>query len=141
MPCEVDFRSMVPASRGRVCGECSTKVHDLSAMNEEEARALLTASRGERLCVRYLYDVSGRVRFAGDAKPDVPIVPEYRLTGRLRARLAQAALVTAPFLLEACGTAGLPQSRDAEADVTSETGHVLPDARVVQDAGADATAD
>lgn len=112
-------------------------VHDLSSMNEGEARALLATSQGERLCVRYLYDLRGRVRFAGEVDPRARVIPEHRLTGRLRSRLARAALLTAPLLLEACGTAGVNFSRDAEADVASDGEHSPADARVVTDAGVD----
>src|SRR5215472_8075834 len=129
---------MDASHHGRVCAECETKVHDLSSMSEGEARAFLRAKKGEHLCVRYLYDAGGKLRFAGEFDARTPVVPEYRLTRRLRARLARAALITAPFLLEACGSTGLPYVRDGQADVTEDTGHVPPDARVVEDAGPDA---
>ncbi len=51
--------------RGRVshCTHCDKDVHDLSRMTEPEARALLAASRGERLCVAYRTRADGHVVF------------------------------------------------------------------------------
>jgi len=47
----------------RFCDSCVKEVHDLSARTEEEARALLAAARGTRICVRFARDSSGAVRF------------------------------------------------------------------------------
>jgi hypothetical protein len=106
-PCGRDFHSMTRAEGGRLCAECQTVVRDLSSMREEEARALLDGSAGARLCVRYLYDTSGRVVFAGDEEvARAQIVPAFQLTRKAKARIAQAALLVAPLVLfEACGGA------------------------------------
>lgn len=47
----------------RFCDVCEKHVHDLTARTEEEARALLDASRGTRICVRYAKDARGAIRF------------------------------------------------------------------------------
>jgi hypothetical protein len=106
-PCGRDFRSMTRAEGGRLCAECQTVVRDLSSMHEDEARALLDGSAGARLCVRYLYDTSGRIVFAGDEDVSrAQIVPAFQLTRKAKARIAQAALLVAPLVLfEACGGA------------------------------------
>jgi hypothetical protein len=106
-PCGRDFASMTRAEGGRLCAECQTIVRDLSSMRQEEARALLDGAEGARLCVRYLYDASGRVVFAGEEDVSrAKIVPAFRLTQRAKARIARAALLAAPLVLfEACGGA------------------------------------
>lgn len=48
----------------RHCEQCSFEVHDLNAMTEADARALLQDQAGARLCVRYQSDRHGRIRFA-----------------------------------------------------------------------------
>ncbi len=47
----------------RFCNSCNKHVHDLSARTEDEARALLDAARGTRICVRYAKDTRGTIRF------------------------------------------------------------------------------
>jgi hypothetical protein len=126
-PCGRDFASMSPAAGGRLCAECHTVVRDLSSMSERDARALLESAGPSRLCVRYLYDGAGHVRFAGD--PDVAearIVPAFRLSARRRAQAARLALVAAPFVLfEACGGApglGSPQQNWEPSGLTVDDG-------------------
>src|SRR5690606_10316498 len=48
----------------RHCEQCSHEVHDLNAMTEAEARALLHGQSGARVCVRYQSDRHGRIQFA-----------------------------------------------------------------------------
>jgi|GEM_PF-2229514 len=62
-PCEEDFGAMVGPPERKFCGKCEKHVHDLSAMTEPEARALLRAHGSQDLCVRYRYGADGRVRF------------------------------------------------------------------------------
>jgi hypothetical protein len=106
-PCGRDFRSMQRAEGGRLCTECQTVVRDLSSMCEAEARAVLEGGAASRLCVRYLYDASGRIVFADEKDlAQARIVPAFNLTRRAKARIAQAALLAAPLVLfEACGGA------------------------------------
>lgn len=58
-PCSADWNAMrvVDGSR-RHCGSCDKVVHDLSAMGDDEARALLAR---ERVCVRYRTRTDGRI--------------------------------------------------------------------------------
>ena len=43
----------------RFCGVCSKHVHNLSAMNVDDADELLRASAGQELCVRYQAESDG----------------------------------------------------------------------------------
>jgi hypothetical protein len=104
-PCGRSFSAMTPVDGGRLCDQCQTVVQDLSALTEARARALLASADRSQLCVRYLFDPSGRVVFAGDADTArANIVPSHRLSRGARARVRQAALLAAPLVLfEACG--------------------------------------
>ena len=104
---------MAPRGSARFCGSCEKLVHDLSALSEPAARALLRQS-SESLCVRYLHDASGEIWFSGGQK----LVPVPRLTRRKRG-LAAAALTVVPVLFQACGGADAYGSDpyDAGADV------------------------
>ncbi|MBC8071497.1 MAG: hypothetical protein IAG13_24430, partial [Deltaproteobacteria bacterium] len=62
-PCHEDWEAMAPEAQGRFCGKCTKSVHDLSSMEESEARALLRARADTRICVRYEHDGSGAIRF------------------------------------------------------------------------------
>ncbi len=66
-PCTGSFAAMRGDDRTRFCDACRKEVHDLSARTEEEARALLAAARGARLCVRFARDARGDVRFRAAA--------------------------------------------------------------------------
>lgn len=94
-PCNEDWEGMTPEQRGRFCAACQKKVHDLSAMSEGDATALL--SSGEDICVSYLSDASGTVRFAPPR-----IVPANRLVRR--ASVASVAGLT--LALAACAPHG-----------------------------------
>jgi hypothetical protein len=62
-PCHEDWDAMDPQQQGRFCGKCTKHVHDLSAMTQDEADALLRQRAGSRICVRYEHDDEGRIRF------------------------------------------------------------------------------
>jgi hypothetical protein len=62
-PCHEDWDAMDPEAQGRFCGKCTKSVHDLSSMEEHEARALLKARAGSHMCVRYEHDADGAIRF------------------------------------------------------------------------------
>ncbi|MFO7561599.1 MAG: hypothetical protein R6X02_03060 [Enhygromyxa sp.] len=48
----------------RFCLVCTKNVHDLSAMTEQTARAVLASESAKgRVCVRYTTDASGKIRF------------------------------------------------------------------------------
>jgi hypothetical protein len=120
-PCGADWNSMDPRGSARFCGSCEKLVHDLSALSEPEARALLRDSR-EAVCVRYLHDASGEIWFSGGQK----LVPVPHLT-RGKHGLAAAALAAVPLLFQACGGADAYGSEpyDAGADVPT-TGDAAP---------------
>lgn len=64
-PCNARWDEMRGSAAVRLCATCETKVHNLSALTEREAKALLSAPP-PRLCVRYLSDRAGRVIFRKD---------------------------------------------------------------------------
>jgi hypothetical protein len=79
-PCGVDWRAMSRrghARRARLCSACDKLVHDLSAMAEHEARALLHAPPAEGLCIRYLHDANGNLWF--EPGGGAAVVPASRL--------------------------------------------------------------
>ena len=126
---------MAPVPGGRFCKDCQKVVHDLSGMSEDAARALLESTPKERVCVRYVYDAhSGDVVFGARASERRSLIPEHRLA-RLKSRVALAAAIAAPLLVEACGgndgnyqdRAGEPWQAEAGLD---EYGEPLPDAGV-----------
>lgn len=94
-PCNEDWEGMTPEQRGRFCAACQKKVHDLSAMTEDDAKALLASD--DDICVSYLSDTQGTVRF----KP-AQIVPANRLFRR--ASVASAAGLS--LALAACAPHG-----------------------------------
>jgi hypothetical protein len=128
-PCTADFARMQKVDGGRFCGDCAKVVHDLSAMTEGEVRALLARTPTERVCVRYVYDASsGRLVLGHEAEDRARLVPAHRLAARILGRVALAAAVAAPLLVEACGGApgdydyslGSPSlQRDAGSDADS----------------------
>ncbi len=114
-PCGVDWSTMTRREANkRFCDACKKHVHDLSSMDESEARALLEAPATEGLCVRYLADARGRVTF----RPDVP-------SDRLRRASMLAVAITAPLGLTACMGAYMPPPpeppRATAAPVTSSS--------------------
>jgi len=112
---------MTPEQRGRFCGACQKTVHDLSAMSEDDAKALLRD--GEDICVSYLSDRSGEVRF----RPQ-PIVPVSRLLRR--ASVATATGLT--LALAACAPHGegprLEDTAESESPAFLEVRPTIPDA-------------
>ncbi len=128
-PCGQRFDAMKPTTAmSRLCSACDTLVHDLSARSEGEASALLASSDG-RLCIRYLYDQTGKVWFKDQlaaVTADRPI-PASRLVRGKRALAAASAAcaLAAPILTEACGGAGLGGS-----PYTEDAGHIAADPHV-----------
>lgn len=59
-PCGADWNGMEGGDRRRFCSACTKHVHDLSAMTESEATALLAEE--SRPCVRYEVLPDGRIR-------------------------------------------------------------------------------
>lgn len=113
-PCGADFDKMDPRGTARFCGSCEKLVHDLSAMSERKARALLSTS-SEALCVRYLHDATGEIWFAPERRP---LIGGDRLARGKRGLAAAALLAAAPALFQACGGAdngGYGPYRDGDA--------------------------
>ncbi|WAS94253.1 hypothetical protein [Nannocystis punicea] len=82
-PCHENWESMEVAGPRRFCHACREHVHDLSAMSQQDAAALLRSGRS--LCVRYVVDRQQNLRFD---------VPRAGLTRNLvRTALAASALV------------------------------------------------
>lgn len=104
-PCSEDWEGMTPQQRGRFCGACQKKVHDLSAMSESDAQALLQS--GQDICVSYLSDAAGEVRF----RPQ-PVVP----VGRLLRRASVASAAGLSLALAAC----TPHGEGPKLEVESE---------------------
>lgn len=132
-PCDVDFAKMKPADRGRFCVDCKKVVHELAQLTEAEAQELFSNAKKGELCVRYVYDVHGKVFFA-----DTPrnVIPAGLLVRAKRVATAAAALA-APLAIAACDIGGTIQG-----DLVGYGGNGViaegPDAEA--DAGADADA-
>ena len=62
-PCHESWDAMEGGEARRFCGVCQKDVHNLSAMAQAEAQALLGAHAGEHLCVRYSSESDGTLRF------------------------------------------------------------------------------
>lgn len=96
-PCHVDWASMTKREAAkRFCDACKKHVHDLSAMTENEARALLASPATEGLCVRTFTDARGELVF----RPDVPVSRLFK-SPTSKAAL-RAMMVLAPMSLTAC---------------------------------------
>lgn len=120
-PCDENWDAMTPAERGRFCSTCQTKVHDLSAMPESDAQALLESD--DDICISYLSTAGGEVRFQPDR-----VVPIHRLVRR--ASMATAAGLS--LALAACAPHGdgpqIEQSAETERPALLELEPAIPDA-------------
>jgi hypothetical protein len=85
-PCHESWEAMQGAGARRFCGVCQKDVHDLSAMAQAEAQALLDEHGGASLCVRYTAESDGTLRFRD-------LVPRASLTRKIvRAAFAASML-------------------------------------------------
>lgn len=119
-PCNEDWGRMTPEQRGRFCGACQKKVHDLSAMSERDAKAVLQS--GDDICVSYLSDKAGAVQFQSER-----IVP----VGRLFRRACATATAGLSIALAACAPHGEgPSIEEAETEEAPflEVHPAIPDA-------------
>jgi hypothetical protein len=69
-PCEADWSAMDAKDvkdQARFCSLCSTDVHDLSSMGQDQAVKLMSGDA--TLCVRYRCTPDGEVRFADSVTP------------------------------------------------------------------------
>lgn len=72
-PCDADWNAMPGTETRRFCTHCRKHVHDLSALSEHEAHALLRTQG--RLCVQYRTDAAGYILFqpeGGEVRPARP---------------------------------------------------------------------
>jgi hypothetical protein len=103
-PCGADWKGMQPRGRARLCAQCDKLVYDLSSLSERDARALLRRPANESLCIRYLHDTEGNIRFGEE--PTERVIPASRLSGgRVAMAAAATALAFGSMLVEACGGA------------------------------------
>jgi hypothetical protein len=65
-PCHEDWDRMTPEAGGlrRYCEHCDKRVHDLSAMDEGQARAFLAATAGREVCIAYTLGEDDELVFA-----------------------------------------------------------------------------
>lgn len=88
-PCHQDWDAMESQGQRRFCDACTKHVHDLSAMTETEARALLDAPRPQDgLCIRYTSAPDGRVVFRDAPAPSSPLARQWAGLQRLVAASA-----------------------------------------------------
>jgi len=103
-PCHESWEAMEGAGASKFCGVCQKDVHDLSAMAQAEAQALLRERSGESLCVRYSSEADGTLRFRD-------LVPRASLTRKI-VRAAFAA-----SMLAACTPSESPTMQDLGASI------------------------
>lgn len=113
-PCPVDLDETGLRGTGNAwhCGHCSKTVHVLSEMTEPQARALLVASEGQKICVSYRMSPEGQIRFK--AEPPPPAVVPISALRRRPAALAAAAIGVA---LAACAPHDNPRVDAGRADM------------------------
>ncbi len=101
-PCTQSWDAMTGDTKRRFCGECRLHVHNLSAMTQTEASALLGDADGQ-LCVRFFRRADGTVL----TQDCVPVREKLRRRLR-RLRVAAAAIFgfLGPLGLAACGAGG-----------------------------------
>ena len=109
-PCPAEWGAMSPHASGtaRHCDLCRKNVHDLSAMGEKAARAFLQRC-GEDVCVSYLADEHGDLRFE-----EPPLIPASSL--RPRRRASRFAPMTLGLALAACTPHGAIQGERLEVE-------------------------
>ncbi len=136
-PCGADWTEMSPrGARARLCAACDKVVHDLSAMDEDAVRELVAAGPA---CVRYLYDVHGRILFGGPPAGAKVIPASSLLSKAARSKwAAMAAVAASAIVFEACGGndggRGYTEERDA-GPAPKATPAPAPVERVPADAG------
>jgi hypothetical protein len=101
-PCSADWGAMRGDGTRRFCDQCRKHVHDLSAMTEKDAAALVAENAS--ICVRYTASAEGAVRHSA---------PRSRWSKLLA---IGAALVSTPAL--ASGVAAQPPPTDPPSEPT-----------------------
>jgi Carboxypeptidase regulatory-like domain len=67
-PCHENWHAMPGTERERFCEACERVVHNLSAMTERDARKVLAASEGSRICARLCHDSQGDLVFRPEVR-------------------------------------------------------------------------
>lgn len=100
-PCPIDLDAIGydRASKEAHCTHCVKSVHNLSAMTESDARTLLKANVGRKICVTYTRAADGQIRFTPPKPVAAAVVPLSRLR---RSRPAAAAGLGLAAALAAC---------------------------------------
>lgn len=125
-PCAANWDEMRAGDKRRFCADCQTQVHDLSAMTPREAeRFLLRNADREDLCLSYVRNEDGAIRFQ---PPPPRLVPVRRLL-----RMAPAAGLS--LAMAAC-TSAVPQPKASPVNDETKTATAAP-VSVTPDAAAD----
>jgi outer membrane protein OmpA-like peptidoglycan-associated protein len=90
-PCSASWEQMIGGERSRRCPSCAQDVHDISAMTEVEATAVLLLFGSEGLCVRYEQDASGEILHAEPKRRPAALTPPRAASGLVAAALGVAA--------------------------------------------------
>lgn len=100
-PCPIDLDAIGynRESKEAHCTHCVRNVHNLSAMTESDARTLLKANVGRKICVTYTRTPDGQIRFTPPKPVAAAVVPLSRLR---RTRPAAAAGLGLAAALAAC---------------------------------------
>lgn len=118
-PCPIDLDAIGFDRTGKTshCAHCDKNVHQLSNMTRKDARAFLTEHAGQKLCVSYRRDTTGKVMFKQPAPPtNVVSLSRVRDSGR-RVAARRSTLAAAGVALAAALAACTPH-----ADVTELAG-------------------
>ncbi len=122
-PCTMDWNTMAGGARQRFCEACDKTVHNLSAMTQMEAQAVLEQRRaGQRLCVRYSAGNDGEILFQRPSLIPAGLLVRTRQVA-LRATLAAvavAAVVEAPGCVPAGPVSGAVAARVAAEEVVDK---------------------
>lgn len=133
-PCAADWEQMPGTNAARHCSSCSKNVYNLSILTEREARAAL-AVRPPNACVRYHFDLDGRVVFFPEAQTKRwPAASGRTLAAVLAVSAMSACAQPEPHALPAAPVAIAPA-----ADVTSKS-EAARAAQALQKAQAEPTA-
>ncbi|MFO0661358.1 MAG: hypothetical protein U0165_16220 [Polyangiaceae bacterium] len=123
--CNADWDSMTREGRKRFCDACRKHVHDLSSMTQDEAMALVSSPRTEKLCVRYICDAQGNIKFSAPEitawrrELDRELIPVSHLARAKRVAMTLAAAAL-PMSLTACMGAAPARPVSPNATLTDE---------------------
>jgi hypothetical protein len=119
-PCPIDLDAIGFDRGAKVshCVHCAKNVTNLSNMTRAEARGFMQAHAGERLCVSYACDDSGRIRFRPEPEP--VLVPVTRLRRRPARAAGLVAALGVTAALAACTPHGEPPREQSSPTVVLE---------------------